>query len=802
MAIKVENNTIYLGVKDLIVSRKHSKTLSSFPLPQRGMLGQKAQINLQRHKKRHYGLFHSEYHVKQEYNYQNYTFVVQGRIDGVYQLKERVEIEEIKSVILEKKEFRNLQILGYPEFSDQVLFYAYLLQDALGGLEVGAFLILINLIDDARQTFKIPYNRLKVENSLFNRFSLILSTVKRQEEEQSRRQNAIRRINFELPENRPQQKALMQTVHDALSEKQHLMVSAPTGIGKTAAALYPAIRYAYLHNKKIFFLTSKTTQQNIVRQSIHPLIEQNLDLHTLFIRASKKMCANDVFFCHETYCAFAKDFHDRLLNSNTLQNILEQNLLTPEFIFDQAIQHTLCPFETSMEAAQYADILVGDYNYVFDPAVSLRQLFQKKDNSDWILIIDEAHNLYDRGVEYLSPQLKADTLKNLADFTARKKTKVYQRLAEALQNILQFFKDLDIEGESHHSGQQYFQTHLDIARWEDALALYEAAFIKYLIEKIKKKWLIVDDPLESFFFALRRFVQVARNQSDAFTIYYNADSGGILHIQCCDPSEYLGRIIDRFHAVIAMSATLDPMHFYQSVLGFPEYRTQKTQMSSPFPADHRRIIIAPHISTRYKDRNTTYPKIAEIITQTIRQKTGNYLVFFPSFEFLQNVNLFLGRSPYTTILQRPGMTEQIRDEVLNELRIHSEPKLLLAVMGGIFSEGIDYAGDMAIGVIIISPALPKISYDRELLRNYYDNKLNMGMEYAYIFPGMNKVIQSVGRLIRSATDRGIVLLIGERFASEEFNHLLPSYWFEKEGDVVITSDVKKAVQTFWKATRK
>jgi len=798
MAIKIQNNNVSLSVRDLIFHSKQPQMLSSFPLPQRGMLGRQAQTKIQTQKNKRFGLLHSEYFVHQEYTYKEYTFDVQGRIDGVYQLKNRVEIEEIKSVILNSKEFKSLQPERFPEFAEQLLFYAYLLQDELEGIEVVTFLILVNLVNDASRSFPVAYNRLMVEQILFQRFESIITEIEREKLEKKRRQAELSLIDFGLPEKRKQQEQMMHGVSNSLKNKNHLMVSAPTGTGKTAAALFPAIQYAYANNKKIFFVTSKTTQQKIVEETIYPLIEQGFDLKTLFIQASEKMCANDIYFCHEAYCPYAKDYHDRLLESNIVSEILKQSLLLPDNIYTKSVDKLLCPFEVSLDVSFHVDILVGDFNYVFDPSVYLRRLFAKKDYSDWILIIDEAHNLYDRGMKYLSPELGRETVGNLINQSKDKKTKVFRDLTKALLEIENLFDELNLEGKIHFAGQQYFEADLNVRAWDDVQSLFESAFIKYLIHKIKKQWLLIEDPLEQFYFKLRRFVQIARLRDRAFVPFYDAQEGGILRIQCCDPANYLEQRIEGFHSVIAMSATLDPMQFYQNVLGFPEYRTENLQLDFPFPTKHRKIIIIPSVSTRYKDRLNNYQKIAEIIENTVKQHEGNYLVFFPSFDFVQNVNLFLGRLECYKILQKPGMSESNRNDILLQLKKNEQPHLLLAVMGGIFSEGVDYSGEMAIGVIIVSPALPMVNFERELLRQYYEEKQNAGMEYAYIYPGMNKVIQSVGRLIRSATDKGVVLLIGDRFADEQFNSVLPEYWFDRHGDIEITENYIPVIKKFWK----
>ena len=379
-----------------------------------------------------------------------------------------------------------------------------------------------------------------------------------------------------------------------------------------------------------------------------------------------------------------------------------------------------------------------------------------------------------------------------------KKTRIYKELFTALKEMEGLFENLQQEGESHYGGQQYFETEIDLAAWQDHFNLYEAAYIRYLIYKIRKGLLVIDDPLDGVYFAMRRFLYIARIKDSSFVMYYDAQDGGVLKIQCNDPSQYLGEKIDSFHTVIAMSATLDPMHYYREVLGFPEYRTESLELDSPFPKENRKVIIVPGISTRFKDRSASYPKIAEIIRHTIELKKGNYLVFFPSYEFLQNVNIFLGNISSEKILQKPGMNDFDRDTVLKKLQQEQGAHLLLGVMGGIFSEGVDYNGAMAIGVIVVSPALPSYNYERELLNRYYENKSGSGKAYAYLYPGMNKVIQSVGRLIRSHTDKGIILLIGERFKEDEFNILLPDYWFDKKEDLLITDNYKKELKAFWK----
>ena len=798
MAIRIENNDVFLAVRDLVHVPPDQPIISSFPLPQRGALGQKAHKRLQQTRQKRFGLFHKEFSINKTYSYAEFNFHIQGRIDGVYQLPERLEVEEIKSVILRPAEFKRLKIEGYPHFSEQLLFYAYLLQDVFEGIEIRTFLILVNLVNDQQRSFNIKYHRLQVERLLLQRFEEIRRRLLEERQKLIKRRALIQKIRFDLPEKRPQQQKMMSFVKQAVENGRHLMASAPTGTGKTAAALFPAIRFAYVNNKKIFFATSKTTQQRIAVETVLPLIAQGLPLKAMVISASEKMCLNDVHFCHEAFCPYIKDYQKRLLDSNLLPKLLENDFIDPGLISVQASQQQLCPFEVSMDLLPHIDLLIGDYNYVFDPAAQLRRLFFSKDFADWILIVDEAHNLYDRGIDYLSPQLERQSLQELLNFTAQQKIKVYRDLTRALMALKHLLDQLHEEGRLNHEHQQYFLTQLNLEQWDDAFHQFEASFIRYLIYKIRTKKLIVDDPLESFYYRLRRFIRVAHIEDRAFVTYFDAQDQGILHIQCCDPAHYLGEIIERFYSVLAMSATLDPMEFFRTLLGFSAERTDFLQLDSPFPLENRKLIVVPGISTRYKNRSTSAPKIAEIIKKTISIKPGNYLVFFPSFDFLQLVNVFLNSVPGEKIIQKPGMKGAERDAILKKLKEEKDAHLLLAVMGGIFSEGVDFSGQMAIGVIVVSPALPQVSFERELLRRYYEETYHMGEEYAYIYPGMNKVIQAVGRLIRSASDRGVVLLIGDRFADEKFNLLLPEYWFQKKDDIVITTEFEKELEAFWK----
>ena len=803
MTIRIENKNISLSVRDLIsFNPSPRKVLSSFPLPQRGKLGKEAQARLQQKKESSFGLFHKEMSVSYNFNHRKYHFSIYGRVDGIYELPNKIEVEEIKSVILNTKDFKNLKIYSYPEFIEQVLIYSYLLHFEKQNYEILPIITLINLINNKSRSIKLEFDPGLTKKLILQRCNQIIDKIHLEQRIYQHRLKELAKVSFQLPEKRAEQQEMMMTVESILHNHEHLMISAPTGTGKTAAVLFPAINFAVRHQKRILYLTSKTTQQEIIRKTIQLIVDQGLDLTISFLRASKSMCANDVVFCHEDYCPYVQNYQDEKLKNRLFTKLSKIQILDPEVLFHYSKQAMICPAEIMFDLAASADIVVGDYNYLFDSRIQLKQLFQRDELTDWLLIIDEAHNLYQRTIDSLSPELKRTNIMELSKSLLNDRLKVYRDLKQSVSEIASLLDDLQREGEIHYSDQRYFTFQLDLSLWQESFHKFENAYIKYLIFKIQKNMMILEDPFEVFYYQFRTFIQIASIQSTEFISFFDAAQKGKIKIVCCDPSEHISNIINKFSSVIAMSATLDPILYYRDILGFPKNKTILSEVSSPFSTRNRQVVILPHISTYYRDRANLYYRYAEIIKDVISIKNGNYIIFCPSFEFLQNVYLYLGNIETEIITQRRQMTEEDRDYILSELKASDVPKLLLAVMGGIFSEGVDFRGDMCIGVIIFSPALPQITFERELIRDYYETKHGSGFKYAYLYPGINKVIQSVGRLIRSQQDKGIIVLADERFADDEINQLLPEYWFEVDGDVVITEDYKQTIKAFWQRFEK
>jgi Rad3-related DNA helicase len=798
MAIRHSDKNIILSVRDLIrYSPNPGQALSSFPLPQRGMLGKQAQAKLQKAKQSSFGIFHKEISVSHQFRHRKYQISLHGRIDGIYELKRRTEVEEIKSVIYRSKDFRELEIKLFPDFTAQVLIYCYLLHTEKPDQKLLPIITLINLVNDKTRSFKLDFNPVQTEKMIYQQFDQIIDSISQRANRQRVRLKQLAKANFSLPEERKEQDEIMTCVASCLDNGEKLMITAPTGTGKTAAVLHPAIKFAVKQEKRILYVTSKTTQQKIIYDTLTPVIESGLELSVCFLRSSKQMCANDIIFCHEDYCPYVKNYQDESIKSRLVKKLHMEQILDPEVIFAYSKAEMICPAEIMFDLATTCDLLIGDYNYIFDPRVQLKRLFQRDDLSDWILIIDEAHNLYQRTIDTLSPEVKRSTVMNLKKAILNDKLKVYRDLKKSLVGFETRFQTLQEEGETHHSEQRYFICDIDLPTWQQDFRDYEIAFIKYLMFKIQKNMLVLEDPFEQLYYHLRGFIQIAGLQNESFISFYDAAQRGKIKIQCCDPSIHISDLIKKFHTVIAMSATLDPIEYFQEVLGFPAESTRLLEVSSPFSTNNRQVIILPTVSTYYRDRDNLYDRYADIVKDVISARDGNYIVFCPSFEFIQNLYLYLGSVKSDIFAQRRQMSEEDRGFILSQFTDTEKPKLLLAVMGGIFSEGVDFRGEMCIGVVVFSPALPQIKFERELIREYYDQKNGNGFNFAYLYPGINKVIQSVGRLIRSQQDKGIIVLAGERFAQDEINQLFPEYWFENEGDVVITENLAETVEKFW-----
>jgi DNA excision repair protein ERCC-2 len=609
----------------------------------------------------------------------------------------------------------------------------------------------------------------------------------------------MRGSELRFPHDRPRkhQDEMIAAVENALAKGRHLLVSAPSGIGKTAGALYPAVRHALSNDMRVFFVTSKNTQAAIAVETLRKLGVPT----AVAFRAREKMCVNETYACREEFCPHLRDFALKLEQSNVLNRLLSEQIVLPDAMMEAGRATKLCPFELALLEAERTDVIVCDYNYVFDPQVYFRRFFLDEDYSDAVLIIDEAHNLVPRAMAYYSPSLHRRQVRDLMKNLKHLDKSLAGDIKAWLGEIDDFFRR-----QTRQQPDEYSQVEDSPARdatkfliepprrhFEDLKTEFTRLSIRYVLDKVAGGRAIPDDPVEEFFAEFGQFCGVLAMEGEEFSYVFDAGEE-TLKIVCKDPSRQLAKRIEGFHSVIAMSATLEPVEFYRQMLGFDPERTDDVRLPSPFPKKNRKILVVPRVSTTFRYRSANTGKIAEIIATTAAARPGNYMALFPSYEFMRTVAEEL-RQP--VIVQQPSMTEPQRQEVLDALKTNRPPKLVLAVQGGLFAEGVDFAGEMLSGVIVVSPALPQVSFERELMREYYEARYGKGFEFAYLYPGMNRVIQSVGRLIRSETDIGVAVLVCQRFAQPQYSTLFPPDWSNGQANGLVCRDLESELRQFW-----
>jgi Rad3-related DNA helicase len=518
----------------------------------------------------------------------------------------------------------------------------------------------------------------------------------------------------------------------------------------------------------------------------------------LRIRSKQKMCAHTEMICHEDFCPYAAKYSEKMTQSGLkTQIVTEMSYFDPAVTFEMAKTTEVCPFEVSLELIEEADVIVCDYNYIFDPYVGLKAFQQESDYSDCVLIVDEAHNLVDRGRGYYSPEIYEKSFDAIANHLRGRNCWIdgWEELIEILRD---HFRELasSIEGEQR---QMLCEPNREL--FMEQRVEWERIVLEYIGWKIENKIAEEEDPLIDFYFKLVKFTNLLSEESDELASLIEKTNDGLkLKIFCKDPSRFLGKIFDSAHATIALSATLEPFEFYRKILGFPDSRTTELSLPSPFPRENRKIVVVPDVETTYKQRANYYERIAGTVADIAEASGGNYLALFPSYAFLREVSERMPPLRKKVMVQRTDMTDYERNAILDILR--EKPRdgnLILAVSGGMYAEGIDYQGDMLAGVMVVGPALPQVSFEQELLKRYYDEQYGAGFEFAYLIPGMTRVVQSAGRVIRSERDVGVIALLCRRFTQESYTRYFPSDWYEESPRELISRKAASEIREFFAA---
>jgi DNA excision repair protein ERCC-2 len=741
--------------------------------------------------------------IRLVYAVDGFTAVLEGRLDGRFEKDGRVIVDEVKSLHFSED---LAKLPGSPRLERFQLQLRWYMQavSAAEGRPVHGRLVLADIETGATKLLDVSHEPEKTLEDLVRRTRILLDAFLEERALAEAKAAEAATLVFPHARFRPGQREMAAAVARAAAQGEHLLAEAPTGIGKTAAALFPLLVSALETHRRLFVLTAKTTQQDIYMKTLAAIDGESF--RSVRLRAKERMCANDVVLCHENHCQFAKDHGAKMEASGLLERLVESHRhLDPDTVFEEARNEVVCPFEVSLELAEEADVVIGDYNYVFDPVVALAAARDPSTLAQSFLLVDEAHNLVDRGRGYYSPELSDGALAALEQRIGVSNAKTVWDAGEAARRLRKLVADA-ASGLSPDEPEPVDLVTLDEARLDDLRLDFESLLVRHLADLRAGGERVPNDPVLELYFSFARFHDVSKRAQPADgrpdpafdVLAARGRSGARLAILCKDPSRLLGETLNAAAATVSMSATLSPPEFYRDLLGLDPDRTSVLRLPSPFPRENRSIFVAPDVDTTYAARGRGAPRLAALVADVARACPGNVLALFPSYRFLDEVRGHLPAMSGRRVL-RPSdrSTELERNSVLSAMKDGGAPVLVFAVSGGAFAEGVDYPGEMLQAVVVVSPALPMVRFEQERMRRYFEERFERGFEYAYVIPGMTRVIQSAGRLIRSGTDTGVVVLACRRFLQEPYSRYLPADWYLDDPGELACIEIGRATEEFF-----
>jgi len=694
-------------------------------------------------------------------------FVVDGRCDGLLAGEDGVvTIDEIKST--------NRDVSGMTEEDArpvhwaQALFYAYMHAKASGeSRSVRVRLTYVRKDTDEERRFEREETIAELEafvREVVDRYAPYARMLARNRQG---RDSSIASLAFPFPAYREGQRKLVAAVYKSIGEKRKLFAKAPTGIGKTISTVFPAIKAIGSGElDRFFYLTARTVTRKAAEEALAMMEKQGLELRSVTITAKEKICFRDEVDCRPESCPYAAGYYDRI-NGAVLDLLGGETRIDRESVEACARRHTVCPFELSLDAAYGADAIICDYNYAFDPRVSLKRLTGEQ-RSRTALLVDEAHNLVDRGREMYSAALDKRIFLELE----RELKGGNATLRDAAKAINRWFVDYRKRADGERNVAEPEAP-------EELLGLAEAFSAQAEKELAGGAPGAAEERLLDAYFAALAFVRIGKLYDERYVTYGEIGKGDVrVKMFCLDPSANLARMGKGFRSHVFFSATLSPLTYYMDTLGAGEEDYSVT-LGSPFSKEQWDTAIV-RLSTRYADRERTKERLVSALLEFAGKRRGNSLVFFPSYEYMNSIyETFAGRVPEgcRTMVQTSDMAEEERDRFLAAFEAGGEGSLVgFAVLGGIFSEGVDLVGDRLVGVAVVGVGMPQIGLERDLIKAHFDREGRDGFDYAYVYPGINKVLQAGGRLIRGEDDRGALALIDDRYGQPKYYRLLPEEW--------------------------
>lgn len=796
IVVDLENCHIQAGVGDLLGESEHRTIGLSGAGRSRLWIGQELHRRVQNEIAAIDDDYRAEVAVSLELEIDGWTVLLNGRADGVaYENDEPVRIDEIKTLHFAVDLYNLYHQERLDRFRNQARLYGLMFSPE--GEAPALRLILVDIVTGDERSEDIPWSRDSVLAWLRQRVHRLISRERKRVERLEALRESAGELEFPFPTLRPAQEEIRDAIESALGDSRHLLIRAPTGSGKTAAALHPTLKEAMTRGYRVFFLTAKTLQQRLAVETTRRM--QPGGFRSLQLRAKSKMCAHTDMICHEEHCPYALDYALKLVHSRLIDTVLDQNEhIDPDDLFMTARAHEVCPFELSLDLLGTTDLVVCDYNYVFDPTVGLGALLGGSALENTVLVIDEAHNLVDRSREYYSPRLNLSTIRRAHEFCAQRETPIFAKLASCQAELEELVRDtVDDALPEPGAGEGHAEfPRNDLARIRIE---FDSLLLQYFIYKRENDLWLADDPVMDSFLSLARLQRVLEYDGEEFVHLVGRSETGARHLRvfCRDAAAFVGETIERTAGTIAMSATLEPFDFYRDLLGFDSHRTDVLHVRSPFPEENRLVLAIDEIDTTYRKRRDHYDAIAAWIPR-LAAPGHNSLVLFPSYAFLRSIKDRLPPTRHTVLCQEQGSSDADQQALLAALE-NGEPHIVLAVLGGIFAEGIDYPGRMLSQVVVVSPGLPQFSMERELLKSYYQDRHGHGFSYAYLIPGMTRVVQAAGRLIRSDDDRGVIVLIGKRFVDPRYARLLPDEWTDGRPKDLLHHDPELSIREFFES---
>jgi DNA excision repair protein ERCC-2 len=651
-------------------------------------------------------------------------------------------------------------------------------------------LVLVSLADGSRQVLGMPLDRERVAADLHARLGAIVAARERRITWMEGRR--VRTVPIPHETWRPGQREIAEAVQWGLEADHRLLVQAPTGLGKTAAALVGVLTHALATDRQVFWATARTTQQAGVVRTLARLAEAGLPLRSVVLAAREKSCLHTHVSCRADTCPFADGYHDKVRDAGLPHTLAERGAhVSLDDLRETGIAYRVCPFELGLDLTEEVDVVVGDYNYVLDPSVHLRRHFADV-APGWIVVADEVHQLPDRAREWWGPRVEAALAREAVArlWTAGPAFAVFADLAQRIETAV--IDGARRVGEVGADGLA--AAPIDPERWQGLADEVDAVALDYALSKADAppSWSTDDDP----WLLLARQVlrmSMALGEAGEETVSVASPKPGHERVQllCLDPSPHLGPRIARLGGFVGLSATLTPPEFHRDLLGLPEHGLDVVSVPSPFPPEHRRILVAPRVSTAWRDRETHAAPIAKLVQECIEAVPGNVAVYCSSFVVLDDLVARWTLTDREILVQRPGMDDALRAEALDRLATPGR-KVLAAVLGGVFAEGIDLPAGALSAVIVVGPALPPIGLERDLLHRHFERRFGRGFLYGSLVPGLTRVIQAAGRLVRRAEDRGVIVLVDRRFRWREVGALLPAEWA-----VEVAAHPARAIEEFF-----